>query len=236
MRARHYSSTLSRWTSIDPLWPRFKQYRYCRSNPIKFSDPTGLQIVVDPPFDPTEPWDPSEPWNPYGPWGEEPIGPTKPINPINGLPEFPPVGPELPLFPPSPVITSPSCPPTGTSGWSLWRCKQAYQQYKDNTCPGAGCNKASCNNCGSVTGGFNKAIQCATERQDVVINCDAPLSGPPGWFNKQKGHQEAVCNAIAAACNCVAKCPNCDVGWTLASCLAKVSACRSIWLMMPPDV
>ena len=41
VRARHYSTTEARWTSVDPLWPKEPYYGYCLSNPTYYTDGTG---------------------------------------------------------------------------------------------------------------------------------------------------------------------------------------------------
>jgi len=42
VRARHYDSSLSTWSSIDKLWPSVKPYAYAGLQPISRLDPTGL--------------------------------------------------------------------------------------------------------------------------------------------------------------------------------------------------
>lgn len=41
VRARHYSS-ISGWSSKDPLWPGVMGGAYCKGNPTNFTDPSGL--------------------------------------------------------------------------------------------------------------------------------------------------------------------------------------------------
>jgi RHS repeat-associated protein len=67
VRARHYRADMSRWLSVDPLWPRQSAYKYASSSPILMIDFTGLAatkscprtphrhdnaLVVPLPFDP----------------------------------------------------------------------------------------------------------------------------------------------------------------------------------------
>lgn len=42
VRARHYSSSLMRWTTVDPLWPRRAAYSYALGSPAVLVDPSGL--------------------------------------------------------------------------------------------------------------------------------------------------------------------------------------------------
>jgi len=41
MRARDFRPSLTRWQTVDPLWPTAFAYVYCRGNPIRDIDPTG---------------------------------------------------------------------------------------------------------------------------------------------------------------------------------------------------
>lgn len=40
-RGRHYTSTLCRWTSVDPLWPSEPSYVYAFGRPVGVTDPSG---------------------------------------------------------------------------------------------------------------------------------------------------------------------------------------------------
>ena len=42
VRARHYRADVSRWLTVDPLWPKEEAYIYKESLPLNFADPTGL--------------------------------------------------------------------------------------------------------------------------------------------------------------------------------------------------
>ncbi len=42
VRARHYSSTETRWTSVDPLWPMQRRYNYAGGRATLLTDPSGL--------------------------------------------------------------------------------------------------------------------------------------------------------------------------------------------------
>lgn len=53
--ARYYSSTAGRFASADPLYLELRRlsdpqqlnlYAYCRNNPLRYSDPTGLDITI----------------------------------------------------------------------------------------------------------------------------------------------------------------------------------------------
>ena len=44
IRARHYSSTEARWTTVDPLWPRQPAYGYAAGRPASFEDFDGEQM------------------------------------------------------------------------------------------------------------------------------------------------------------------------------------------------
>ena len=44
--ARVYSPTLTRWTTVDPLWPSELSFVYCNSNPATLVDPTGYQVCA----------------------------------------------------------------------------------------------------------------------------------------------------------------------------------------------
>jgi RHS repeat-associated protein len=43
VRARYLMSDLTRWLSVDPLWPSEPAYGYARATPALVSDPTGLK-------------------------------------------------------------------------------------------------------------------------------------------------------------------------------------------------
>ena len=54
--ARYYSSTMGRFTSPDPLWvkadrlllpQRLNLYAYGTNNPLRFTDPTGMDVNID---------------------------------------------------------------------------------------------------------------------------------------------------------------------------------------------
>jgi RHS repeat-associated protein len=48
-RARHYSTSSARWTTIDPIGAESNPYRYCADNPVVRVDPTGkLEVRLDP--------------------------------------------------------------------------------------------------------------------------------------------------------------------------------------------
>ncbi|MGA3197059.1 MAG: RHS repeat-associated core domain-containing protein [Terriglobales bacterium] len=53
--ARYYGSSMGRFTSVDPLWikadrmidpQRLNLYAYGRNNPLRFTDPTGMDVVM----------------------------------------------------------------------------------------------------------------------------------------------------------------------------------------------
>ncbi|HEX7289255.1 MAG TPA: RHS repeat-associated core domain-containing protein [Candidatus Angelobacter sp.] len=53
--ARYYSNALARFTTVDPLWikvdrlidsQRLNLYAYGRNNPLKFTDPTGMDVTL----------------------------------------------------------------------------------------------------------------------------------------------------------------------------------------------
>ncbi len=46
VRARHLSSTWGLWTTVDPMWPRERQYAYSGNRSVTFSDPTGLACTL----------------------------------------------------------------------------------------------------------------------------------------------------------------------------------------------
>ncbi len=47
IRARHYRPELTRWQTVDPLWPRELPYSYCRHAPSTQVDFLGLSSCVD---------------------------------------------------------------------------------------------------------------------------------------------------------------------------------------------
>lgn len=46
VRARHYSNSLQRWTTVDPLWPTEPGYPYVSGSPTSASDRDGTQPCV----------------------------------------------------------------------------------------------------------------------------------------------------------------------------------------------
>lgn len=44
-RARIVRYDLTRWMTVDPLWPFQPAYVYAHSNPVTFTDPSGLQAI-----------------------------------------------------------------------------------------------------------------------------------------------------------------------------------------------
>jgi len=47
VRARHYRPDMSRWMSVDPLWPTELPFNYCAAEPISTKDPLGLGRAED---------------------------------------------------------------------------------------------------------------------------------------------------------------------------------------------
>ena len=48
--ARHYTSSIPRWTTMDPLAEKYysiSPYAYCAGNPMRYTDPTGKRIEED---------------------------------------------------------------------------------------------------------------------------------------------------------------------------------------------
>jgi RHS repeat-associated protein len=45
VRARYYQQVVSRWLTVDPLWPRLKPYGYARNQPMTHVDPNGLSPI-----------------------------------------------------------------------------------------------------------------------------------------------------------------------------------------------
>ncbi len=48
VRARHYSSTDGRWSTVDQLWPFCQAFVYAVGSPTKYVDPQGLQVQAPP--------------------------------------------------------------------------------------------------------------------------------------------------------------------------------------------
>jgi len=42
VRARYYRPNLTRWQTVDPLWPMLRKYEYCLGSPNNYADPSGL--------------------------------------------------------------------------------------------------------------------------------------------------------------------------------------------------
>ncbi len=69
IRARDYRPDLSRWLTVDPLWPKEPKYLYAYTDPLNWIDPTGDWCIRVPiftnPFRPL-PWPLPSPghWNP----------------------------------------------------------------------------------------------------------------------------------------------------------------------------
>jgi len=42
VRARYYRPNLTRWQTVDPLWPQQKAYMYATGDPVSDADPTGF--------------------------------------------------------------------------------------------------------------------------------------------------------------------------------------------------
>ena len=49
VRARILRPDLSRWLTVDPLWPRIPAYIYAFNRAVQIADPTGLRPVMPPP-------------------------------------------------------------------------------------------------------------------------------------------------------------------------------------------
>jgi RHS repeat-associated protein len=47
VRARHQSSEVSTWTTVDPIWPPPHPYAYVQSNPTRYTDPSGLKACAE---------------------------------------------------------------------------------------------------------------------------------------------------------------------------------------------
>lgn len=45
VRARYYRSALTRWMTMDPLWPGERAYSYANSKPLTHMDPSGLAVI-----------------------------------------------------------------------------------------------------------------------------------------------------------------------------------------------
>ncbi|MBS1707747.1 MAG: hypothetical protein JSS65_03390 [Armatimonadetes bacterium] len=46
VRMRHYRPGLIRWQTVDPYFPNARRYRYCRANPVRWSDKWGLRTAI----------------------------------------------------------------------------------------------------------------------------------------------------------------------------------------------
>ena len=49
VRAREYRPDLSRWWTVDPLWPNEQEYQYGQSSPTVLYDPMGLAVCLPDP-------------------------------------------------------------------------------------------------------------------------------------------------------------------------------------------
>ena len=67
VRLRTLRADLSRWVTVDPLWPGEPAYHYALNLPVQFNDPFGLQVM------------PAPPWNPKPPPVIAPVPPTGPV-------------------------------------------------------------------------------------------------------------------------------------------------------------
>ena len=65
VRARHYSGVQGMWTTVDPMWPEERAYRYCFSNPIKNVDSSGLIVIGTFIIPPPGPISCTKAWNSY---------------------------------------------------------------------------------------------------------------------------------------------------------------------------
>ena len=71
VRARHLGTVDSRWTTLDPIWPRSAAYGYVGGKPTRFIDRNGLRGSMPgaqlPPSGPPPAGSPTcgEPWNTY---------------------------------------------------------------------------------------------------------------------------------------------------------------------------
>ncbi len=57
MQARTLRHDITRWVSVDPLWPEEQAYLYVRSMPTLDVDPNGMQGTIGPPAPPPDPTD-----------------------------------------------------------------------------------------------------------------------------------------------------------------------------------
>jgi len=46
VRARYYRPDLTRWQTVDPLWPRMSAYLYCGTRPNQLTDPSGRLVEI----------------------------------------------------------------------------------------------------------------------------------------------------------------------------------------------
>ncbi len=223
VRARTFATTSGRWTTVDPLWPRQKSYRYVSNSPVSYIDPLGLQwpiifqsppiIFQSPPtiveFPPVElpqvpaPPDISSPPN----WFPNPTNSQNCPNTPN--PVWPDVGfpwENVPLFPTQPV--GQHLPPNGPPPPGFRRhdpgepyCKDLADKYH-KVCPYnrlGGSSYEKCQESDWIISLMLKTIawcECAQLRDEYNRQC-APF-GPP-----DPGHYQQTIDAATQCANCL---------------------------------
>jgi|GEM_PF-3535673 len=178
VRARYYRPNLTRWQTVDPLWPWQMSYVYARSSPSKFADSRGLcpwciipcapcaaciidLLIVCPPGIPSwgqcvqGVWDNLPTWLKWG-CGIACAACLACI-PTCGVPE-PGMPPEESLPPEPEPLPRPICPP------EIWDCAAATKKALSMCAPGPDCFTCI-------------AFQCTTFGGSISFECSAECVG-----------------------------------------------------------
>jgi len=186
MQARTLRHDLTRWVSVDPLWPLQLAYTYVQSNPATHVDPTGTWRQL-----------PRMPVRFPGMPGEVPIGVQEPTGfglAVYGFVSL--IGDIWDTCTGTSPAQSTTPIPIRTT-YTLQECIELHKEYH-GVCEGLPLCRGGMS-CRQLQAAWESRNFCAALRLEINV-CDT--FPPKGWIPKRCGHLKMACEAAKAACNC----------------------------------
>ena len=172
VRARYLESALTRWLTVDPLWPSQPAYTYVSSRPLRLIDPSGRLKIPFPVI--FYPWNPADPYPLGYECGKQGIHFT--LYPVYGNFCGPQTIDGTSLGSGNPVDQVDACCRNHDGCFAQWGCT-GFNQFSNQHC--ADCSIALCN-ClkRSTCGKFD--LLCILNRQIFELYACSFTNAPTG--------------------------------------------------------